>query len=124
MSVIFHNVVGSGYLGVEKTADSLFMRALNQTAEIVSKTAKMYKENIQEKGLSQVKMSLEIAIFNEDKNEIKKDAKVIRVLDGFDGSVMLPNIFTRYDDYMAMIPVLLCKVSFLLWSQASNLHQL
>lgn len=104
MSVIFHNVVGSGYLGVEKTADSLFMRALNQTAEIVSKTAKMYKENIQEKGLSQVKMSLEIAIFNEDKNEIKKDAKVIRVLDGFDGSVMLPNIFTRYDDYMAMIP--------------------
>ena len=104
MSIIMSNDKGDANVSTKGIATSAIMTALNSMNLTIARAMEDYTENIRQKGLKSVTMSLQIALFNENFERLKKDGKEIKVLDGFEGSVMSPTVFAKYEDYLAMIP--------------------
>ena len=105
ISVIFKNVEYPGKLATKKYMANSYI--LNKFSTINAKTAdelNEYNELLQKNNLSSVEMSFQIALFNENQENLSKDCKSVKTLNGFEGCVLVPSSFTRYKDYMDMIP--------------------
>lgn len=90
------NMKSFGAQGILKKVNYLNFAAAKEIAKFEKYTA--------DTGFKALNMSIQLALFNEDFKEMKKEAKTLRQLSGFEGSVFINNKFNKFKDYIAMIP--------------------
>lgn len=113
ISVMFRNInMPSGLKSKKSMAQSSLVASLGSVNAQIVRAIGDFEKHLQEKNLSAVEMSMQIALFNEDINALKKDGRVIKTLNGFDGAVIVPNTVSRYDDYISMIPGTIGKYKY------------
>lgn len=104
ISALFRNKKNHELGAKRSFADSGLLKAFSSTNAQIVKNVNKLEDFLDENNVKPVKMSLQLALFNNDIKTLEKEARVTRTLKGFEGSVLVPVVHSKFEDYISYLP--------------------